>query len=120
TLVLAVYFGPAAAGFFALGKQVLSMPTNLIGKSVGDVYYPRITRAIHDGEAVTSMLVKATSALALVGLVPFTVVIVAGPALFAWVFGAEWRVDGEIARLLAQAVFLIFISRASGVQVAVP
>ncbi|WP_313086588.1 lipopolysaccharide biosynthesis protein [Stutzerimonas nitrititolerans] len=111
TLVLAVYFGPAAAGFFALGKQVLSMPTNLIGKSVGDVYYPRITRAIHDGEAVTSMLVKATSALALVGLVPFTVVIVAGPALFAWVFGAEWRVAGEFARWLALAEFFIFISR---------
>lgn len=111
TLVLAVYFGPAAAGFFALGKQVLSMPTNLIGKSVGDVYYPRITRAVQNGEAITAMLVKATSALALVGLVPFAVVIIAGPMLFSWVFGAQWAVAGEFARWLALAEFFIFISR---------
>lgn len=111
TLVLAIYFGPAAAGFFALGKQVLSMPTNLIGKSVGDVYYPRITRAVQDGEAITAMLVKATSALALVGLVPFALVIVAGPMLFTWVFGAQWQVAGEFARWLALAEFFIFISR---------
>lgn len=111
TLVLAIYFGPAAAGFFALGKQVLSMPTNLIGKSVGDVYYPRITRAVHDGEAISAMLVKATTALALVGLVPFALVIIAGPALFAWVFGDQWQVAGEFARWLALAEFFIFISR---------
>ena len=111
TLVLAIYFGPAAAGFFALGKQVLSMPTNLIGKSVGDVYYPRITRAVHDGEAITAMLVKATTALALIGLVPFALVIVAGPMLFAWVFGDQWHVAGEFARWLALAEFFIFISR---------
>lgn len=111
TLVLAIYFGPAAAGFFALGKQVLSMPTNLIGKSVGDVYYPRITRAVHDGEAISAMLVKATTALALVGVVPFALVIIAGPALFAWVFGDQWQVAGEFARWLALAEFFIFISR---------
>lgn len=111
TLVLAIYFGPAAAGFFALGKQVLSMPTNLIGKSVGDVYYPRITRAVHDGEAITAMLLKATTALALVGLVPFALVIIAGPMLFAWVFGEQWAVAGEFARWLALAEFFIFISR---------
>lgn len=111
TLVLAAYFGPAAAGFFALCKQALSMPTNLIGKSVADVYYPRITRAIHDREPVAAMLLKATTALALVGLVPFTVVAVLGPWLFSLVFGEQWHVAGEYARWLALAEYVVFISR---------
>lgn len=111
TLVLAAYFGPAAAGFFALCKQALSMPTNLIGKSVADVYYPRITRAIHDREPVAAMLVKATTALALVGLVPFTAVAVLGPWLFSLVFGEQWHVAGEYARWLALAEYVVFISR---------
>ena len=111
TLVLAAYFGPAAAGFFALCKQALTMPTNLIGKSVADVYYPRISRAIHDQEPVTSMLLKATAALALVGLVPFSIVVVFGPWLFSLVFGEQWQVAGEFARWLALAEYVIFVSR---------
>lgn len=111
TLVLAAYFGPAAAGFFALCKQALTMPTNLIGKSVADVYYPRISRAIHDREPVTTMLLKATAALGLVGLVPFALVAVFGPWLFALVFGEQWHVAGEYARWLALAEYVIFVSR---------
>lgn len=117
TLVLAAYFGPAAAGFFALCKQALSMPTNLIGKSVADVYYPRITSAIHGREPVASMLVKATTALALVGLVPFAAVAVLGPWLFALVFGEQWHVAGEYARWLALAEYVVFISRPCTVAV---
>ena len=111
TLVLAAYFGPAAAGFFALCKQALTMPTNLLGKSVADVYYPRISRAIHDREPVAAMLLKATAALGLVGLVPFTLVAVIGPWLFALVFGEQWHVAGEYARWLALAEYVIFVSR---------
>jgi len=111
TLVLAAYFGPAAAGFFALCKQALTMPTNLIGKSVADVYSPRISRAIHDREPVAAMLLKATAALGLVGLVPFTLVAVIGPWLFALVFGEQWHVAGEYARWLALAEYVIFVSR---------
>jgi len=111
TLVLAAYFGPAAAGFFALCKQALTMPTNMIGKSVADVYYPRISRAIHDREPVAAMLLKATSALALVGLVPFSLVVVLGPWMFAFVFGEQWHVAGEYARWLALAEYVIFVSR---------
>jgi O-antigen/teichoic acid export membrane protein len=117
TLVLAAYFGPAAAGFFALCKQALTMPTNLIGKSVADVYYPRISRAIHDREPVAAMLLKATTALALVGLVPFAIVAVFGPWLFATVFGQQWQLAGEYARWLALAEFAVFISRPSVVAV---
>jgi hypothetical protein len=107
TLILAVYFGPAAAGFFALCRQAMSMPTNLIGKSVADVYYPRISRAIHDGEPVAAMLIKATAALALVGLVPFSLVVAFGPWLFALVFVSRPCVVA-VPALSLQGRFLIF------------
>ncbi|HDZ57876.1 MAG TPA: lipopolysaccharide biosynthesis protein [Pseudomonas xinjiangensis] len=111
TLVLAAYFGPAAAGFFALCKQTLSMPTHLIGKSVADVYYPRITQAIQRKEPITPMLAKAIAGLALVGLIPFGTVFLIGPWLFSFVFGSEWEVAGEFARWLALAEYAIFVSR---------
>lgn len=117
TLVLAVFFGPVAAGFFALCKQALNVPTQLIGKSVADVYYPRISAAVNDHQPIAAMLAKATGALAVVGLVPFAVVFCFGPQLFALAFGEQWAMAGEYARWLALAEYMIFVSRPCTVAV---
>lgn len=117
TLVLAAFFGAAAAGFFTLCKQALSMPTQLIGKSVADVYYPKLAQAIQRREPITAMLAKATAGLALVGLLPFALVFVAGPWLFALVFGPAWATAGEFARWLALAEYTIFVTRPCTVAV---
>ncbi len=117
TLVLAVFFGPVAAGFFALCKQALNVPTQLVGKSVADVYYPRISTAVQDHQPIAGMLAKATAALALVGLLPFALVFCFGPQLFALVFGEQWAVAGEYARWLASAEYMIFVSRPCTVAV---
>jgi O-antigen/teichoic acid export membrane protein len=109
TLVLAASFGAVPAGFFALCVQVLAIPTNFIGRSVSSVYYPKVTEALHAGEPVAGLLARGIGGLALIGFAPFLVVAITGPALFAWVFGEEWRIAGEFARWLAVAEFLGFI-----------
>lgn len=110
-LMLASFFGPAAAGFYYLGRTVMSVPTTLIGKSVGDVFYPRITEAVHHKENLFSLILKATLALASVGFVPFVLVIAFGPWLFSFVFGAEWVTAGEYARWLALWMYFGFLNR---------
>jgi O-antigen/teichoic acid export membrane protein len=117
TLVLASVFGPAAAGFFTVCKQALSMPTNLIGKSVADVYYPRISQAIQRHEPIAAMLAKATAGLALVGLLPFGLVFFSGPWLFALVFGEQWHTAGEFARWLALSEYVVLITRPCAVAI---
>lgn len=117
TLVLAAYFGPAAAGFFALTKQALTMPTHLVGKSVADVYYPKLARSIERGEPITGTVMKAVAGLAAVGLAPFALVFAMGPWMFATVFGEEWRAAGEYARWMALAEYAVFISRPCTVAV---
>lgn len=111
TLVLAAYFGVTMAGFYAICRQTLSMPTHLIGKSVADVYYPKLVLAIQEGRPITRMLLKAFIGLAAVGLVPFATVFFFGPWLFAFVFGSEWAMAGELARWLALSEYAVFISR---------
>ncbi|WP_426140120.1 lipopolysaccharide biosynthesis protein [Pseudomonas sp. DWP3-1-2] len=110
TLVLAASFGAVSAGFFALCLQVLSMPSNFVGKAVGSVYYPRITQAIHADEPVTHLLARGVAGMALVGAVPFAALALAGPWLFGLVFGNAWAAAGEYARWLALAEFAGFIS----------
>lgn len=110
-LMLASLFGPVAAGFYALGMIVMGMPSSLIGKSVNDVFFPKINEAANQGKNLTRLILKATGGLALIGIVPFTTVVVFGPWLFKWVFGLDWGGAGEYARWLALFFFFNFINK---------
>lgn len=112
-LMLTLFFGPASAGFYAIGRTVLNIPTQLIGKSVGDVFYPRVTEAYNNNENVTTLIRKATLALAGIGVIPFLIVILFGPWLFSFVFGSDWEIAGEYARWIALWSFFGFINRPS-------
>ena len=89
------------------------MPSQLIGKSVGDVFYPRIAEAAHNRENLTKLTLKATLSLAAVGFVPFAVVIAFGPWLFGFVFGSDWVMAGEYARWLATWMYFLFMNNPS-------
>lgn len=112
-VMLASLFGPAPAGFYTLGRMVLRAPTGLIAGSVMSVFYPRVNEAVLAGQSASDLIRRASGALALVGLVPFGAVAVAGPWLFALVFGAEWVVAGEYARWLAIWSYVGLINRPS-------
>ncbi|WNF37356.1 oligosaccharide flippase family protein [Bacillaceae bacterium IKA-2] len=112
-LLLASFFGPASAGFYTIGKTVLGMPAQLIGSSVGDVFYPRIAAAANNGENLTRLITKATLGLAAVGIIPFGIIIALGPWIFGFVFGAEWVLAGEYARWIALWSFFMFLNNPS-------
>lgn len=112
-LMLTSFFGPAVAGFYSIGRTVLAIPSTLIGKSVGDVFYPRISEAAHNGENLTKLIKKATLSLGLVGIIPYSIVVIFGPWLFSFVFGSEWITAGEYARWIALWMFFMFLNRPS-------
>lgn len=110
-LLLASFFGPATAGFFALGKSVLSAPATLIGSSVGNVFYPKIARAYNAGENPIPFLNKATFATFFVGFFPFLIVMIFGEWVFKFVFGAEWDIAGQYAQWMALWVLVSLAAR---------
>jgi O-antigen/teichoic acid export membrane protein len=112
-LMLAAFFGPAAAGFYTLGKMVMGIPSTLLGKAVTDVFYPRITEAAYNGENLPQHIVRATGALLAIGIVPFGLVVLFGPWLFSFVFGGEWAMAGEYGRWLALFFLFNFINKPS-------
>ena len=118
-LMISSFYGPASAGFYALGVGVLGMPSALIAKSVGDVFYPKINEAAHRKENLTIMIFKATLGLFLVGVVPFLTVVGFGPFLFSFVFGSDWAVSGDYARWLALWFFFGFLNKPSVVALPV-
>jgi len=106
-VVLAAAFGEASVGLYWLALRVLSLPDTVLNQPLRQVFY---RDASHDPEHLHRRLARTTLALAAVGLPVAMAVVLAGPALFAWAFGAEWEAAGAFARWLAPWWFLGFVN----------
>jgi O-antigen/teichoic acid export membrane protein len=116
-LMLSAFFGPASAGFYVLGYKLLKAPSKLIGRSVSNVFFPKITKAAHDGKDLKRLLLNATLGLAAAGFIPYAAIFIFGPWIFKIVFGAEWTTAGEYARWISFFVFFQFLYRPSAVAI---
>lgn len=112
-LMLMSLSGPAAAGFYSLSRSVLGVPVNLLGSSVGSVFYPRINEAIHNKENAFLLVLKATALLAAAGFAPFLIIAIFAPSLFSIAFGEEWTGAGEFARWLAVWLYFMLMNSPS-------
>lgn len=118
-ILLGSYFGASAAAFYAIAKTALGAPLQLIGRALTDAFYPRFVQAAREKADLRKYLVRTTVALAAVGILPFSVVVVFGPFLFDLVFGSEWSTAGHYARWVAIWYFFAFLNRPSVSAVAV-
>lgn len=111
-ILLSSYSGTAAAGQYSVTALVLGAPVALLGQSVGEVFYPKITTAImgHSREALP-LIIKTTLILGGIGIIPFGIVGMYGPELFTLVLGNEWRVAGEYAQWLAPWLACVLATR---------
>lgn len=112
-LMLTTFFGPASAGFYTLTRTVLSLPSTLLASSVQSVFYPHFNEAVLAKDKTLPLLIKATLALALIGIWPFLIIILFGPLLFDFVFGQEWQTAGQYAQWLSVWLFFALVNRPS-------
>lgn len=110
-LMLASFFGPAAAGLYSIAKMALGAPVMLLGQSVSTVFYPKFNEAFGNNENTNKVLLKAIGVLALVGIIPFGLIIFLGPFLFGLVFGEGWIQSGIYAQWMAVWLYFMLITR---------
>lgn len=110
-LMLASFFGPAAAGLYTLARLALGVPSTLIGNSVAEVFYPRFVETLHAGKSGQRLIIKSCSALLGIGAIPYLVVFVLGPFLFALVFGESWVEAGTFARWMSVWLLAVLVTR---------
>lgn len=109
-LMLTAFYGSAASGFYAMGNRILRIPSVLIGKAIGEVFYPRFSRANNNDESLLKILLKATLILMGIGLIPFSLIMMFGPLLFGFVFGENWILAGVYARWIGIWAYTSFVN----------
>ena len=107
---LAAFFGVEIAGLYYLAERVMRTPSVLVAGSVRRVFYQRASELYNQGKSFRKLLVSTQSGLFLIGIAPLTVLVLFGPELFSFVFGADWNKAGVLAQWLVGWWFLSFMS----------
>lgn len=108
-VVMTLAFSASVAGFYLMAHRLIAAPIGLLGRSVRQVIYPRLARAVDEGTGLP-LAVRATLRMAALALPAALVVFFSGPALFAWLLGQEWRVAGEYARFITLWLAMGFVN----------
>src|SRR5699024_534823 len=108
-LLLTSFFSPTAAGFFTIGRTVLNVPSQLIGKSIGDVFYPKIREAINNKQNVVRLILTSTYCLFLIGMIVYGIIVCFAPHIFEIDFSKDLFIAGEFARWMAICSFFTLL-----------
>lgn len=109
--LLPAFFNQEVAGWFRMAHMALMTPFSLLSRSVGEVFYEKAARAKEAGkEALRALTVQTASYLALIGIIPLIIVMLAAPLVVVWFLDDSWAASGEYARWLMPWVYLMFIA----------
>ncbi|MDX2007804.1 MAG: oligosaccharide flippase family protein [Meiothermus sp.] len=108
--LFARYFPLETVGWFALTNRVLSVPANLVGQAIAQVFYPEVAQRQRQGVDVAPLLERTATALLVLGMPVFALVGLGGSWLFSLLFGSEWRFAGLYAQILAPFFLISFVS----------
>lgn len=106
-ILVAALYGPALAGLFALSQRIMGMPVRMLSEAASQVYLGEAGR-LH-GQARLSLFNRTAIRFFLLGLVGIMPVLLAGPDLFALLFGEAWREAGRIVQVLAPLYLARFV-----------
>lgn len=106
-LLLGFFFVPAALGQFYLSLRVFRLPFSLISGSMAQANFKESSEA-PPGKLKALYMSRVRYFIAL-GILPFGLLFLLAPALFAFVFGAEWREAGVLTQLSVPGIFVQFL-----------
>lgn len=108
-IMLGSFYGAEIVGLFAMSQRVVRTPIMMIGGSVADVFRQRASKKYAEKGDVKPEFIRTLKWLTAVSVPPGVLFFLIAPDLFALIFGANWRIAGEYARILTPLFLLSFI-----------
>lgn len=106
-LGFAALFGAAVAGQYALAHRIVTLPMNLLGNAISQVFLPMGVDA-NRSENLASFTEAIFRTLAGLSMPASLFLFFFGPEVFAFVFGESWRQAGYFASWMAPWIFFQF------------
>ena len=107
-IILSLYYTKEIVGHYSMAFTIINLPMMLIGTSIGQIYYERISKLDSPLE-ISRSTAKVFQQLLLMGSTVMLILIF-GDLIFSFVLGKVWRQAGEFAQYMAPWVYLVFIA----------
>jgi O-antigen/teichoic acid export membrane protein len=103
-------FNPALSGLYAFSTRVVRTPLLVVSAAVAGALRKEAMDHAQSGRSLQPLFANTVRALFVVGLVPFVALVAAGPAIFALVFGPQWREAGHVVQILSPGLLLELVA----------
>jgi O-antigen/teichoic acid export membrane protein len=109
-ILLTSLFSASITGYYSLANRAIALPILLIGNALGEVYRQKAAENYSKFGNCKFLYLKALTTLFGIGLIPLIVLYFFSVPLFSFVFGEQWIISGEIAKLTSFLVFFQLLS----------
>ncbi len=111
-ILLTHFYSTAAAGQYSITTLILGAPVMLLGISVLEVFFPKITTLVRENpSSAFRVLCKSTLLMSFIGLIPFGIFALWGDLILPWVLGEVWGRAGEYSQWIALWMFSVLVTR---------
>lgn len=105
-LLMAYYFDAWVLGLYAFAFRLLKAPAGLIGTSLYQVLFQRMSEAKSNDVNLQPIVLRIYRNLFMLGIIPAIVGMLYSPQIFSFIFGKEWKGAGEMAQIIIPWIFL--------------
>ena len=109
-LLLSAFFPQAVVGYYAFSFRFIQLPMSLIGGTLGQVYFQRISDAKSSQSELAEISETVFRRLVALFLLPALLLSVIGSDIFALAFGDRWAEAGTYTQILSIWMFLWLVS----------
>jgi len=110
-ILFVTYFTETIAGLYAMAIRACYAPIQIISTAFGQVLGKKLAEIHNKNGDVRAYVKRVIGYLSLLGLIPFTLLFLAGPKVFGFILGSEWAATGDYVRILTPFVYLTFITQ---------
>lgn len=109
-ILFSTFYSGSFAGFYYLTQRVLQAPITLISTSVLDVFKEEASKTFRETGQAKAIFLNTFKWLFIMSITPSIILFFIIEDLFAWVFGADWKIAGEYAKIMIPALSIRFIA----------
>lgn len=108
-ILLRAFFGNEVVGYYSISMKVLNIPVTFLANSIGKIYYQTVAEMRRKGEEIGEYTIRNMNRAMKIAIIPMIALLSVSDVVCSFVFGQDYIVAGNIARIVAFNSFFTFL-----------
>lgn len=110
TLLIKIFFGAEVLGYYSVAIRLINMPINFLANAMGRVFFQRASELNNNNENIGDFTLRNMKRAMKLAYFPIILCLVVGDIAFILFLGEQYRISGNIARIMIFYSYFLFLS----------